>query len=92
MIKACYNCKNYRATQRLAAKKNLWEERCAAKGNARLEVPAVVAGVPIGLVSVDKYRNLIKANRSTYLFGSPAQYYDEEGQQNCAQYSMKEKS
>lgn len=86
MIKACYNCLHYRVSQRVVAEKNLWEERCAAKNNARLEVPAVVTGKPIGLVNVDQYRDLKKANQSVYSFGSPAQYHDQNGQQDCAKY------
>ena len=80
-VKVCYNCRNYSVAQ----EKKTWVERCAARGNARLEVAAVVAGQPV-LIDAERLKN----DKTAYIFGSPAQYHDATGRHECETYQKKE--
>jgi hypothetical protein len=82
-VQACYNCCNYSISQ----EKKAWVERCAARGNARLDVAAVVAGQPV-LIDAERFRNL--GDKTAYIYGSPAQYHDATGRHDCATYQKKE--
>lgn len=80
-VKACYNCRNYSTSQESKA----WVERCAARGNARLMVAAVVAGQPI-LIDMERFKN----DKTAYIYGSPAQYHDANGRHECETHQKKE--